>query len=323
MNTTRKIGTWALRAGLGCALAAGRCATAADFTWLSSPASASWNEADANWSGAGPVWVSAATNSATFGDSAAKSITADPLTLSNLTFGAGGYTLGGGRLTMHGAPSVTAGVSAVLSATITNIGVWAKGGGGTLTVDPGAGNTNVFFALKAATGVVEIVSGTNLVVQFGSNPESGPAFWVTGGKLVVGGGIVKTLGNMFARVSEYGTLLVTNGIVDLTTMSELLNGHNTPGVVTVSDTGLLDLKTLRISQNTAAAGLTAININTGGVIRLNNFSLDVSSARNGTVNFNGGTVVSKGGAFDMLGTTTNSWRNIAVNVLGGGALVDS
>ncbi|MBP7638745.1 MAG: hypothetical protein KBA18_12775 [Kiritimatiellae bacterium] len=299
-------------------------ADAADYTWTGA-ASALWNTTDANWTGAASVWASAPTNNATFGVSGTKTVAADPVTLSNLTFTADGYAVGGGRLTMYGVPSVASGLNAVLSATVTNIGVWAKAGTGTLTVDPGAGNTNVFYALKAAAGTLEIVSGTNFVIQSGSSPESNPFFWVTGGKLVVGGGIVKTTGNAYARVSEYGTLLITNGIVDLTSTSELLNGHNAPGVVTVSDTGLLDVKMLRISQNSSAANLTVVNINTGGVIRLNRFNLDASSAKNGTVNFNGGMIVAKDNVNqqDMLGTTDPDWRNIVVNVLAGGAIINN
>ncbi len=297
---------------------------AADFTWEGTSGT-SWNETDANWSGAATVWASAPTNNATFGVSDTKTVAADALTLSNLIFTADGYAVGGGLLTMHGVPSVASGLNAVLSATVTNIGVWAKAGAGTLTVDPGAGNTNVFYALKAAEGTLEMVSGTNFVTQSGSSPESNPFFWVTGGKLVVGGGIVKAKGNMFGRVSEFGTLLITNGIVDLTSASELLNGHNSPGVVTVSDTGLLDVQMLRISQNSSAANLTVVNVNTGGVIRLNRFNLDTTYAKNGTVNFNGGMIVAKNNLAqeDMLGTTSPNWRNIVVNVLPGGAIINN
>jgi autotransporter-associated beta strand protein len=88
---------------------------------------------------------------------------------------------------------------------------------------------------------------------------------------------------------------------------------------------VLDVKGLRVSQNAYAANLTVVNINTGGTIRLNAFGLDVSSVKNGTVNFNGGTVVARDSSvsFDFLGTTSTNWRNIAVNVLPGGAIVDN
>jgi autotransporter-associated beta strand protein len=298
-------------------------AGAADFTWLASPATALWNTGDANWSGAGTVWGNGATNNATFGASSAQAVTADAVTLSNLVFTADGYTVGGGPLLMHGAPTVGAGATATLTAPVTNVGVWAKGGSGTVTLNPAGAVSNMFFALKAAAGTVHVAGGTNLVTQSGSNPESGPAFWVSGGTLVMGGGLLKTTGGSFARVSEYGTLLITNGFVDLSGNGELLNGHNQPGVTTVSGSGVLEVQGLRISQNTYPAAQTVVNINTGGTIRLNNFNLDAGSLRKGTVNFNGGRIVARiTNQVDMLGTTSPNWSNIFVNVLAGGAFID-
>jgi len=304
---------------------AAMAAGAADFTWLASPATALWNTGDANWSGAGAVWSDGATNSATFGASAAQAVTADAVTLSNLAFTADGYTVGGGPLLMHGAPTVGAGATATLTAPVTNVGVWAKGGAGTLVLSPAGAVSNVFYALKVAAGTVHVAGGTNLVTQNNSDPENSPLFWVTGSTLVMGGGLLKTTGNNYARVGEYGTLLITNGVVDLNANSQLLNGHNQPGVTTVSGSGMLDLQELRITQNTLAAHLTAVNVNTGGVIRLKKFAIDTKWVPNGTVNFNGGTIRAKDSTAqqDMLGEPTNSWRNIVVNVLAGGAIIDN
>ncbi len=302
-------------------------APGADYTWLASPASANWNTTDANWSGAGSIWANGATNNAFFGASDTESIAAAAVTLSNLTFNADGYVISGGPLMMYGNPTVHAGYKATLDASVTNANyAWTKYGLGTLVLNPGAGVSNVFYALKASTGTVHIVGGTSVVTQVGSNPESGPAFWVSGGTLVMGGGLLKSTGNMYGRVSEYGTLLITNGVVDLTNYAELLNGHNSPGVTTVSGSGVLDLQVLRVSQNqTAPASATAVNINTGGVIRLVRFGLDTSTWRYGTINFNGGTVVARDtlNQQDLLGSTSTNWRHIAVNVLPGGATFDN
>ena len=309
-------------------LAAG-VAAAADFTWLNAPASGSWNEADTNWSGAASVWSSAPTNNATFGASGTQSLTVEGVAVQNITFSADGYTLSGGSLNMFG--SITVGASQTAScltpiAHTNTTKVLQKLGAGTLVLNPtGGGFSNSVASLKAAAGTVLFTGGTNLVTLAGSHPENGPAFWVSGGTLVMGGGLLKTTGGAYARVSEYGTLLITNGLVDLTGNGEMLNGHNLPGVITVSDRGVLDAQQVRISQNTYAANLTAVNINTGGTIRIKNFNLDASSARNGTVNFNGGTLVAKDNVnqLDMLGTTSTNWRNIAVNVLAGGAIIDN
>jgi len=305
------------------AFLAAKLTLAADYTWLGT-ASGNWNETDANWSGAGTVWTNDAANNATFGAASTKSIVAEAVTLNNMAFTADGYTVSDGPLLMYGSPTVGAGLTATLTAPVTNVGVWTMGGAGTLELAPDGAVSNVFYALKAAAGAIHVTRGTNLVTQTGSNPESGPAFWVSGGTLVMGGGLLKTTGNNYARVSEYGTLLITNGVVDLNANRELLNGLGQPGVTTVSGAGMLDLQELRISQNTLAAHLTAVNVNTGGVIRLNKFTIDPGVSPKGMVNFNGGTVIAKISTQDFLGTWNNKWLNgISARVLEGGAVIDT
>ncbi len=82
-------------------LLAVQLARAADFTWTG-VASGSWNETDANWSGAGTVWANGSANDAAFGASGTQNITAASVTLRNLTFSANGYSLSGGPLLMYG-----------------------------------------------------------------------------------------------------------------------------------------------------------------------------------------------------------------------------
>ncbi|HPB11421.1 MAG TPA: hypothetical protein PLT74_09200 [Kiritimatiellia bacterium] len=110
-------------------------ADAADYTWTGA-ASALWNTVDANWTGAGTVWVNGSANNAVFDSNGPKTVAADPVTLGNLTFTADGYTVGGGPLLMHGVPSVGAAMTATLTAPVTNVGVWAKAGDGTIILDP-------------------------------------------------------------------------------------------------------------------------------------------------------------------------------------------
>lgn len=301
---------------------------AADFTWTGSE-SGVWDTAAANWGGAGAVWADSPTNNATFGASAVKSVAAGAVTLSNLTFTADGYTVSGGRLMMHGTPTVADGMTATLAAAVTNAGVWAKGGGGTLVLAPEGAVSNTFFALMAATGTVHVVSGTNLVTQAGSNPESGPAFWVSGGTLVVGGGLLKTTGGSFARVSDYGHLIVTNGLCDLSGNSELLNAFNSPGWTTVGGSGVLDTERIRIVKNQSGAHLSGMNINEGGIVRTKDFWFEGVVNRRATINLNGGRIVAKDTASsrNMLGGSgtgaDTNWVNIIVNVLAGGAVFDN
>lgn len=319
--------TVALTLSLGCCVG---LLHAADYEWLASPASAAWNETDANWVGAGIVWANGSTNNAAFGDSSEKSITADAVTLSNLTFNADGYTVGGGPLAMYG-PSFTvaANVTAELTAPIVHPAasiVLNKLGAGALVLNPGDGTaSNIFASAKVVQGTMQIVGGTNLITLSGTSPESNPSLWVSGGRLVVAGGLLKSTCDKFARVSDYGLLLITNGYVDLTSYSELLNAHNSPGNTTVAGNGTLDVTTLRISQcNWSAASNSVVNVNTGGVLKLTHFGIDPKNAPKGMVNFNGGTVVAKSNYTDFLGAYTNVWtQGIVCRVLEGGAVFDT
>lgn len=313
-----------LRRGLvlGVVLSVG-AAAAADFTWLNTPASGNWNLTDENWSGAGTVWANGAANSAAFGASGTTAVTADAVTLQHLTFNADGYAISGGPLLMYGSPTVGAGLTATLGATVTNVGVWTKGGTGTLKLNPGTAFTNTLYSMKVATGTLHVVSGTTLVTMPNSDPENGPAFWVEGGTLVVGGGLLKTTTNKYARVSGGGSLIITNGLVDLTNNDELLNAHNTAGTTTVSGTGVLDVKALRISQQYGPAASAVVNVNTGGTIKLWNFNLDASTKKYGTVNFNGGTIVCKAEGAELLNTGHTNWSGIVAYVREGGAIIDN
>ena len=296
---------------------------AADYTWTGA-ANALWNATDANWTGAGAVWVNGAANNALFGAAGPKAVEAAPVTLDNLSFAADGYTVSGGPLLMHGDANVGAGMNAVLSATVTNVGIWEKTGTGTLALDPGATASNVFSSLKAVGGTLRHASGTTLVTLVGGNPESGPAFWVSGGTFVMDGGTLKTTGDRWARVSEGGTLLVTNGYVDLRNNSELLNAFNSVGTTTVGGDGVLEVNAIRISQNSISAENSLVNINTGGVLRISQFTLDASSPRKGTVFFNGGTVLARADTSAFFGDGNLNWLpGIYAKILAGGAVFDT
>ena len=309
-------------------LAAG-IVTAADFSWLEAPVNGNWNTTDPNWSGAGALWGNAQTDNADFGSSATQSITADAVTVSNIAFNADGYALGGGPLNLFGNITVssapqTATITAPIAHSATNL-VLSKLGAGTLVLNPtGAGASNNFASLKAAAGTLHVAGGTNVVNFALGVPNKNPAFWVSGGTLVMGGGLLKTTAGGYAVVGDGGTLLVTNGLADLTSTVELLNAYpGTAGTTTVGGNGILDVLVLRISQNTLAADRSVININTGGTVRLNIFYTDVSSVKNGTVNFNGGTVVAKAENADLLGTGHANWSGIVAYVLEGGAVFET
>ena len=323
MNTMQVLKFGACATGIGGWLLSAVVALAADYTWTGA-SSGNWNETDENWSGAGTVWTNSSANNATFGASGTQNISAAAITMNNLAFTADGYTLSGGPLLMYGSPTVASSLTATLAAPVTNVNVWTKSGAGTVVLNPGVGVSNVFYALKAGAGTVQVAGGTTLVTQAGSNPESGPAFWVSGGTLVMGGGLLKTTGGAFARVSEGGTLLVTNGLVDLTGNIDLLNAFNSVGTTTVGGTGNLDVNSLRISQNTVSSESSVVNINTGGTLRISQFTIDAQKPFKGTVNFNGGTVVARADtAFFFSDGNTNWLPGIFAKILAGGAVIDT
>jgi autotransporter-associated beta strand protein len=160
------------------------------------------------------------------------------------------------------------------------------------------------------------------VVNIASGAPAASGLWVNGGTLLVGGGELKTTGGGYVTTSG-GTLLITNGVVNLNSVSELLNAYGGNGNTTVSGSGVLDLKVLRISQTGAPASANVVNVNTGGTIRLNNFYIDSASPQSGNVNFNGGTVVAKIDYSDFLGSGVPNWSNILVYARAGGALIDT
>jgi len=303
----------------GLTLGGASAAFSADFTWLSAPASSQWNVSDTNWSGAGSVWVNAPTNSAIFGASGTKTISAGSLVLSNLTFNSDGYTVGGGPLLMHGGFAVSSGVSALLNATVTNLfGVCEKTGAGTLVLDSGAGFTNRFSTLQITAGMVQITGGTHEIYTNDYNSIY-LGFHVNGGTLLVSGGKVRTTSTGYSDIR--GNLIITNGMVDLSSSRETLNAFNASGTTTVSGNGVLDVTSIRISQTLSQPAL--VNVNTGGVIRLNSFGIDTAANPKGGVNFNGGTVIAKSSS-DFLGTGVSQWLSgITAKILAGGAIVDT
>ncbi len=312
------------RVGLSMAFLAANVSFAADYTWLGT-VNGNWNETDANWSGAGTVWTNGVDNNATFDVSGTQNVMADAVTLRHLAFTADGYTLGGGPLQMNGSNTVTVGtgMSALLTATVTNaVGYWVKKGAGTLVLDTGANLTNFFSTLRVAEGLLHVTGGTHQIATNDAN-NINIGLDVNYGSMLVSGGKIRQTSGGYSAVR--GSLLITNGIVDLSASREFLNAFNGAGTTTVAENGLLDVKQIRISQyNANAASQNAVNVNTGGVIRLYNFTIDPGASPKGTVNFNGGTVIAKISTSDFLGTWTNKWLiGISARILEGGAVIDT
>jgi autotransporter-associated beta strand protein len=247
-------------------------------------------------------------------------VTADAVTLKNLTFGADGYEISGGPLLMCGGPTVAAGCSAVLTATVTNnVGICEKGGTGTLVLDCGTSRTNRFSTLRVTQGTLQITGGTHEIYTNDAN-NIYIGLDINGGTLLMSGGKIRFTSTGYSGMR--GTFLITNGIVDLSSSREFLNAFNGAGTTTVSGNGVLDVQTLRISQNTGSQN--AVNVNTGGIVRLQRFAIDTGANPKGSVNFNGGTVVVKSSTGDFLGNGAAQWLNgISARILAGGAVIDT
>ena len=213
---------------------------------------------------------------------------------------------------------------------------------GTTALAPNEGVTNRIGKLQVY-GVLRIDSGTTLVTSNCAAgvgmacpllvSGNGSSFSDTRGCLVVAGGVLKVPNNCYITVGNYGQVIVTNGVLDLTAARELLSGINGPNVAngngrtTVAHGGEIRCAALRISQwrNTKdGLPVNQVNIQTGGVVRLNNFYIDVGSNQNGCLNLDGGVVVPRTNTENFLGTDHLKWRtNIIVRACAGGAIFDT
>jgi autotransporter-associated beta strand protein len=196
-----------------------------------------------------------------------------------------------------------------------------KLGTGMLVLDPGPTSGFTVSTFKVQAGTTYVRSGSN-VVNIASGGAGSSGLWMNGGTLLVAGGELKTTGGGYVTTGN-GMLIITNGVVNFNSANELLNAYGGNGTVTVSGSGVFDLKVLRISQTSANASANVVNVNTGGTIRLNNFYIDAASPQSGHVNFNGGTVVAKMDHSNFLGEGVPNWSNIIVYARAGGAVIDN
>ena len=213
---------------------------------------------------------------------------------------------------------------------------------GTTALAPEEGVTNRIGKLQV-NGVLRIDSGVTLVTSncaagVGVNAPllingNGSSFSDTRGRLIIAGGLLKMRTFDYFHIGNYGQLIVTNGILDLTSARELLNGingasvNNGCGRTFVASGGEIWCEMLRISQwPTMKDGLpvNSVNVQTGGVVRLKNFYIDANTNQRGLLNLDGGVVVARQSNANFLGTDNLKWRtNIIVRACAGGAIFDT
>ena len=286
-------------------------AHAASQTWDNGSSNYSWNTSSTNWGGT--VWT--AGNDAVFGATGVGTITVSGTQTigtgsdTPLTFNTAGYTLANGTLALPGAgntSTLAVNANATIASQLSGAGTLVETGSGTLTLNPGAGNTNTAGSLTTTAGNLTLNSGTLNVTASGG--VQGPGLYVHGGTLTVAGGTLNATAGNYATINNNGILSVTSGTCNINNTAELLNGYGSTGTINVSGTGVLSVNILRISQGTGI-----VNLN-GGTLQLNRFN---SAGGTGTVNFNGSTVQAKSS------TTTFTPLGYLYSVQAGGAIVDT
>ena len=219
-----------------------------------------------------------------------------------------------------------------------NVSSWT----GITALAPAEGITNrigklfVYGNMRIDSGVTLVTSncgakvGTECPFLISGN---GSSFSDTQGVLTIAGGVLKVPNNCYITMGNYGQLIVTNGVLDLTATRELLNGINGPNVnngngrTIVAHGGEIRCNLLRISQwRNFKDGLpvNSVNIQTGGVVRLNQFYIDSNVNQCGLLNLDGGVAVARQNNANFLGTDNLKWRtNIIVRACAGGAIFDT
>ena len=216
--------------------------------------------------------------------------------------------------------------------------------GGFIVFDPGEGRTNRLDRLHVARNL-EIASGVTIVRSRSSGLETNAPLYVEGnnseytsgynsyGNLKVTGGKLVVEGSRYFEANKYAHVIVEGGTVSaLTTYCEYLNGlSDRPATLTVANGGVFEVYKMRVSQGGPVG--SDVNVNTGGVLRTAYFFMDNYST--GRINLNGGTIsvysdsaVSEGDKRVFLGgkgatATKDSWKNVTVRVLAGGAKFDT
>lgn len=191
---------------------------AADYTWMSEPASGHWSTSQANWN-AGEAWPASEGHTAIFAASTQQVITvSEALNVGALRFQADGYRIGGAALTFSGATPFlaveSAAVTALLQTAILNDSLLTKSGPGELRFGaaPYDGGTNVCD--------VAVTEGTLQVEEGRSFCSTGVWSVAAGGAYVQHGGtnLLKSGGNIFligqgGGVTQTARVEVTGGAV--------------------------------------------------------------------------------------------------------------
>lgn len=326
-------------------------ASAADYTWLANPVNGSWLGA-ANWTSG--EWVADASNTAAFDVSSVTDVDVNgDVAVAGVTVRNAAYTFSNGTLTVNGEFGVGAGATATVHSTLLGTDKsrrFAKAGTGMLVLKGDASTTNTFARFATRGGTLVLDGGVTKV----TGPSDGAGETVVAGSFANSSRLEITGGAqlLFTATSSYLSnsgcdLVVSDGLLDCWSFNEFLNGfadnNGTDkakvGKITVRDKGVLRANQIRIAKVERSASYWTpdygtINLETGGVLRVKNFTMDGGSSRKtATMNFNGGTLEFINSAAEsanssirtqrFLNGETASWTNVTLNILEGGLTINN
>jgi fibronectin-binding autotransporter adhesin len=292
---------------------------AADLQWGSGGAggAGTWNTTSSNWYNgtANTNWNSATPDSAIFGGTAGTVTLGAPITVSNITFNTGGYTIAGSNLTLSSS-TITANANATISSVLAGTTGLTLAGAGTMTLS-GANTFSGNF----------ISSGTGFrTLQLGNDSALGSSTVFWGQNLIVSsdGATARTIGNTInlANVQYYGSATGTGdlnftgtNVAAATRILLVSNSTTISGVV--SGAGGLDKRgagTLTLSGNNINSGTTTLQ---GGTLRVGSDS----ALGTGGFTITSGTLASAGATARTLTNAVTMGGNVQLgDATGTGAL---
>ena len=201
---------------------------------------------------------------------------------------------------------------------------------GTVAFNPGADATNLALRVHSYGGVADFRSGVTHLTNTYSSTGTGSTIYaqgdrsswssnyilrISGGKVIADGGYLCTY--------AYGQVEVTNAVLDVSKCAEVLNGHGLPGRISILDGGVVDAPQIRFSQSPDS--YAEIYLGSGGELRVKYLKIDTSfkTPYRGMLYFDGGKVVSKETSGQFFGDGSDTYTNIHVRVMKGGAKFDT
>ena len=177
---------------------------------------------------------------------------------------------------------------------------------GLVVFDPGAGVTNAFgrlqvnSRLKVASGVTYLTgpggTGTSAYLYVNGKTDWSSSY----GNLTIDRGEVYASLSSYVDLRNYGQVTVTNGGKLYMPSVHWLNGHGSPGRLTIANGGEVTLSNLRISQSSKSE----VHLNEGGLLKAILLSIDPAATPKGTFWFNGGRLQSRDARRVFFGTAS-------------------